>query len=189
MTSDATTTGSGAHWPDYPTLLPRPLSDRQVKLLERARTHAADFRTRADRYDKNNEFPHENYEAMKASGYAHMTLEPKYGGDGVNILELCACQEQLAQGDAGTAIGVNMHIFGIGVLQNDYQAYLAGGGEPDQREMALMGVGAAKMIMSGSFSETGQPGAYGMPQTKARRVDGGWIVNGRKAYDSNAINM
>ena len=70
---------------------------------------------------------------MKASGYAHMTLDPKYGGEGVTLLELCACQEQLAQGCGGTAIGVNMHIFGLGALQADIAEQYARSGAPDAR--------------------------------------------------------
>jgi len=169
-------------WPDYPTLLPKPLSAREVRLLERARTHAKDFATRADEHDRDNTFPFENYDAMKESGYAHMTLNEEYGGEGVNVLELCACQEQLAQGCSGTAIGVNMHIFGLGALQADLKAAET----PDpMRVMAVQMAGQTKMIMSGSFSETGVAGAYFLPQTKATKTEGGWLINGRKSYNSN----
>lgn len=170
-----------AVFPDYPTLLRKPISPREARLLERARTHAADFKTRADQHDRENSFPHENYEAMKASGYSTMTLDPKYGGEGVSLLELCACQEQLGQGDAGTAIAVNMHIFVLGSMQYDLQT---GTADPT-REMILTMAGTQKLIMSGSFSETGMPGAYLLPSTKARRVEGGWRVSGRKSYNSN----
>lgn len=167
---------------DYPTLLGRTLSPREARLLERARTHAADFATRAAEHDRDNTYPLENFEAMKESGYAFMTLPARYGGEDVNLLELCACQEQLAQGCGGTAIAVNMHIFTLGAMQFDIEA------RPDraaQTEMVLAMVGGQRMIMCGSFSETGQPGAYVLPATKARRVDGGWVVNGRKSYNSN----
>ncbi|MFN0093924.1 MAG: acyl-CoA dehydrogenase family protein [Dehalococcoidia bacterium] len=169
-------------FPDYPTLLRKPLSPREAKLLERARTHAADFRTRADEHDRENSFPHENYDAMKASGYSTMTLAPQYSGEGVDLLELCACQEQLAQGCSGTAIGINMHIFVLGSMQYDLENSVA----PDMmRQMFLTMAGQQKVIMSGSFSENGAAGAYLLPQTKARKVDGGWLVNGRKSYNSN----
>jgi alkylation response protein AidB-like acyl-CoA dehydrogenase len=169
-------------FPDYPTLLTGPLTERQHRLLDRARTHAKDFATRAEEHDRENTYPLENIDAMKQSGYAHMTLPESHGGEGVNLLELCACQEQLAQGCAGTAIAVNMHIFVLGSLQYDM------GTDPTriaQREMMMSMVGGQKLIMSGSFSETGTPGAYQLPQTKAVKVDGGWKVNGRKSYSSN----
>lgn len=182
MTETSAPSTTEAVWPDFPTLLKKPLSAREAKLLGRARAHAADFRTRADEHDRENTFPHENYDAMKASGYSTMTLDPQYSGEGVNLLELCACQEQLAQGCSGTAIGINMHIFVLGSMQYD----LENSPNPDMmRQMFLTMAGNQKMIMSGSFSETGAAGAYLLPQTKGRKTEGGWIVNGRKSYNSN----
>jgi alkylation response protein AidB-like acyl-CoA dehydrogenase len=174
---------TNAAFPSFPTLLPKPLDERSVRLLERARTHAADFATRAERHDRDNSFPHENYAAMRESGYAHMTMPAKYGGEDVNLLELCACQEQLAQGCAGTAIGVNMHIFGVGCRMFDLEresAEVRARAEPMMKSLA-----DNKAILSGSFSETGVPGAYMLPQTTAKPTEGGWLINGRKAYNSN----
>ncbi|MGI8926545.1 MAG: acyl-CoA dehydrogenase family protein [Tepidiformaceae bacterium] len=181
MTTTDTSAETGV-FPDFPTLLRKPVGPREVRLLERARTHARDFALRADEHDRDNSFPFENYEAMKASGYSTMTLDPKYGGEGVNLLELCACQEQLAQGCSGTAIAVNMHIFVLGSMQFDSQAQAA---MDPMREMMLNMAGQQKLIMAGSFSETGTAGAYFLPQTKARKTEGGWLINGRKAYNSN----
>jgi alkylation response protein AidB-like acyl-CoA dehydrogenase len=171
-------------FPAYPTLLKRPLGERELRLLDRARVHAADFAKRADQHDKANSFPHENYEAMKESGYAHMTLPEEMGGEGVNLLELCACQEQLGQGCAGTTIGINMHIFGLGSRLFDLSK------EPDatrreQGEAMMKLLSQSKGILCGSFSETGSPGAYMMPSTVARRENGHWVVNGKKSYFSN----
>jgi alkylation response protein AidB-like acyl-CoA dehydrogenase len=174
---------SDSAFPDFPTLLPKPLDERRLRLLERARTHAADFATRAAGHDRDNTFPMENYEAMKESGYAHMTLPKDLGGEDVNLLELSACQEQLAQGCAGTAIGVNMHIFVLGSLLFDRES--ADDERKAQLDVMLQGLGQSRMIMSGSFSERGVPGAYQLPQTKAVKVEGGWRVNGTKAYNSN----
>lgn len=182
VAEEATGTEARTHFPDYPTLLRKPLSDREFRLLERARAHAKDFATRADEHDRDGSFPFENYDAMKASGYATMSLESQYGGEDVSLLELAACQEQLAQGCAGTAIGVNMHIFTLGSMQFDMQQSAV---VDEMRTAMLQMVGAQKMIMSGSFSETGIAGAYLVPQTKAQKVEGGWVINGRKSYNSN----
>ncbi len=168
--------------PAYPTLLGSAITAEQQRLLERARTHARDFATRADEHDRENTYPLENIQAMKESGYAHMTLPKEFGGEGVGLLDLCACQEQLGQGCAGTAIAINMHIFVLGALQLDLA------GTPESAGLLQMlntMVGGQKLILSGSFSETGSPGAYQMPATSAVKVDGGWKVNGRKSYTSN----
>ncbi len=180
-TAEAAPASAGV-FPDYPTLLPKPLTERQAGLLARARELAKDFATRADTHDRENSFPFENYERMKASGYGTMTLGAKYGGEDVTLLELCACQEQLAQGCGGTAIGVNMHLLTMGALQDE--ARRTGVTDPMQEMMFTM-TGGQRLISSGSFSETGAAGAYLLPQTTATRVEGGWRVNGRKSYNSN----
>jgi alkylation response protein AidB-like acyl-CoA dehydrogenase len=155
-------------FPEYPTLLRKPLSEREVRLLERARGHAADFAPRADAHDRDNSFPHENYEEMKRSGYAHMTMPEAYGGEDVNLLELCGCQEQLAQGCAGTAIGANMHIFGVGARLFDLQFET-----PERRAQGEL---MMKMLQTKgipwSFSETGV-GACILPQTTVSKTEGG----------------
>ena len=169
--------------PTFETLLPRPLSPRRARLLERARTHAADFETRADAHDRAGSYPLENMEAMKASGYAHMILPAEWGGEDVSLLELCACQEQLGQGCAGTAIAVNMHLFSLGALLLDARTAPERGRA--RMEAGLRLIGMRKQIVAGSFSEHGQAGAYLMPATRARRAPGGWEIHGRKAYTSN----
>ncbi|MCA9822626.1 MAG: acyl-CoA/acyl-ACP dehydrogenase [Dehalococcoidia bacterium] len=175
-------TSSSLVKPGYPTLLGSVITPEQHRLLERARTHAADFATRADEHDRENTYPLENIQALKDSGYAHMTMPKEFGGEDVGLLDLCACQEQLGQGCAGTAIAINMHTFVLGALQLD----LGGSAEAEaMRQMLNSMVGSQKLILSGSFSETTAPGAYQFPSTKAVRVDGGWKVNGRKSYTSN----
>ena len=169
--------------PDFETLLPRPLSPRQARLLERARAHAADFETRADAHDRAGSYPLENMEAMKASGYAHMILPEAWGGEDVSLLELCACQEQLGQGCAGTAIAINMHLFTLGALLLDARAE-SGRGRA-QMEAGLRLIGRRRQIVAGSFSEHGRAGAYMMPSTRGRAAPGGWEIHGRKAYTSN----
>ena len=167
----------------FVTMLPDPLSERQVRLLTRARTHAADFETRAAQHDLEGSYPLENMEAMKASGYAHMILPEAWGGEDVSLLELCACQEQLGQGCAGTAIAANMHLFTLGALLLD-----AGSGSEARQARTAAGlrmIGLQKQIVAGSFSEHGRAGAYLMPSTKGRQVPGGWEVSGEKAYNSN----
>ena len=64
----------------------------------------------------------------------------------------------------------------------------AKGSSPERQaqvEMLLTLMATNKSILSGSFSETGQAGAYFLPATKATRVEGGWQINGTKSYNSN----
>ena len=49
-------------------------TERQQRFIGMATAHATDFQTRVAQHDRENSFPFENVEAMKASGYTSMTV-------------------------------------------------------------------------------------------------------------------
>ena len=91
-------------------------SERQQQFIKLAATHAEDFKTRMARHDRENSFPFENIEAMKASGYTNLTVPVELGGGGATPLDFALAQEQLARGDGPTAVAINMHLFNVGVM-------------------------------------------------------------------------
>ena len=78
-----------------------------------AAAHAEDFKTRVAQHDRENSFPFENVEAMKASGYTAMTVPEELGGGGANVLDFTLAQERLARGDGPTAVSINMHLITV----------------------------------------------------------------------------
>ena len=82
--------------------------ERQRHFLHLASVHADDFKSRVTQHDRENSFPFENVDAMKASGYTNMTVPSELGGGGVSVLDFALAQERLAQGDGPTAVAVNM---------------------------------------------------------------------------------
>src|SRR5215470_734298 len=96
-------------------------AERQRKFIEIAAAHAEDFKTRVAQHDRENSFPFENVERMKASGYTVMTAPEELGGGGGDILDLVLAQERLARGDLPTAISINMHLFGVGWIADLWQ--------------------------------------------------------------------
>src|ERR1700739_63037 len=91
-------------------------TERQHRFLEIAAAHAEDFKARVAKHDRENSFPYENVERMKASGYTAIMVPAELGGGGGDILDLVLAQERLARGDLPTAISINMHQFGVGWL-------------------------------------------------------------------------
>ena len=89
--------------------------ERQEHFIKLAATHADDFKTRVTQHDRENSFPFENIQAMKASGYLNMTLPAELGGGGADPMDLVLAQERLARGDGPTAVAINMHIFNVAV--------------------------------------------------------------------------
>ncbi|MEX2246835.1 MAG: acyl-CoA dehydrogenase family protein [Dehalococcoidia bacterium] len=158
--------------------------DRRQRLIETAGRLADDFATRADEHDRNNTFPFENFEALKAANYTSLPIPEELGGLGGTLLDLCLCQERLAQGCGSTALAVNMHLFAVGSMAE--QMAMA-----DPTSMLMAGMLAQnRWIIGGGFTEAEIGGNWGFPTTKAVREerDGmrGFVLNGRKTFTSMA---
>ena len=92
------------------------LTASQRHWIEIAAQHADDFASRAMQHDRENGFPFENFDAMRASGYTNMPIPTELGGGGASLLDICMAQERLARGDGATALAVNMHLGLLWVL-------------------------------------------------------------------------
>ena len=156
-------------------------TERQQHFLELAATHAEDFKPRVAQHDRENTFPFENVEAMKASGYTSMTVPAELGGGGVTVLDLALAQERLAQGDAPMAVAVNMHLL-LTAMYADYwrlgNESLRPFAEALARDRLILASGANDPRMSSSI------GMAGVADTtrRAEKADGGYRVNGRGGF-------
>jgi alkylation response protein AidB-like acyl-CoA dehydrogenase len=156
------------------------ITEPQRDLQQRARRLAADFATRAAQHDREASDPFENYAALRAAGFYGLNVPADLGGAGVGLLGWSLAAEELAQGCASTALSFNMHLSVVGPLMesplvpHDIRARLA-----------KLVVHEDKLI-GGNFSEPTTSSLVGtpVPLTRARRVDGGYRITGRKAFAS-----
>src|SRR5262245_13228864 len=85
-------------------------SARQQELIDRAYALASErFAPRAARYDREASFPFEDYADLHASGLLALCVPEHYGGLGADFETYCLVSEQLARGNAATALTFNMH--------------------------------------------------------------------------------
>ena len=89
-------------------------TERQQQFVDMAAKHADSFAERADKHDRDNTFPFENYDEMRESGFLTLSIPEELGGLGANQSEILPAIERLAQGDAATALAVTMHISPLG---------------------------------------------------------------------------
>src|SRR5919199_6639893 len=157
------------------------LTAAEREVVEQAEAHAATFYERAERHDRENSFPFEDFEDMKRSGYQAAPVPQELGGAGIGLLGLCAAQEKLAEGAPATALGVNMHLFTIGLVAEMWRQ------DPDdERTKAfLQGVADGNLIVAASVSEAETSGNnFRHAATRAERVEGGYKITGRKIFCS-----
>src|SRR6201997_5824119 len=85
-------------------------SSRQGELIALARRLACErFALRADCHDRGASFPFDDYADLRAEGLLGLCVPERYGGLGADYETYCLVAEQLAQGNASTALTFNMH--------------------------------------------------------------------------------
>jgi alkylation response protein AidB-like acyl-CoA dehydrogenase len=158
-------------------------SERQQRFVELAATHAEDFKTRVAQHDRENSFPFENIEAMKASGYLNMTLPAEFGGGGANLMDLVLAQERLARGDGPTAVAINMHLFNVAVRTDLWRL-----GDETLRPFLEISARERLILCSGTSDPKMNTviGFAGLNDTtrRAEKAQGGYRINGRAGFGS-----
>ena len=156
------------------------VTEAQRELQQRARCLAEDFATRAAQHDREASDPVENYAALRDAGFYGLNVPAVLGGAGVGLLGYSLAAEELGRGCASTALSFNMHLSVVGPLMESPLVPAA-----TKERLAKLVVHEGKLI-GGNFSEPTTSGLVGtpVPLTRARRVDGGYRITGRKAFAS-----
>jgi len=159
-------------------------TEREQRFIDLAATLADEFAQRAARYDEEAAFPHENYARLRESSYSIMTIPEELGGLGASMLQRIKAQERLAQGCGATALAINMHFNAIGLLIDFWRKF-----KDPKIEAKLREIAAGRLICGGSASEPDNAVPILRPRATARRVDGGWLVTGRKIFGTQSIAL
>lgn len=150
------------------------LTAEQERIITLAKDLAKEFAPRAEQHDREGSFPFENIARLKEAAYTTMTTPKEYGGWGASPLTFVLAQEQLVQGCSATAFAINMHCNTVGF----YTPFMT----PAQKALYLGNVGHKQMLMNGFYTEGGGARSILSPQTKARKVAGGYVLNGQKVF-------
>ena len=142
---------------------------------------ALDFAKRAAAHDRDASSPVENYAALRDAGLFGLTAPKGLGGWGAGMLGYVLAAEELAQGCASTALSFNMHcviLMGL-TVRSPYSA-------ATQQHAADLAITEGKLIAA-LLSEPGTTNLLYSTRastTQARRVAGGYILEGKKAFGS-----
>lgn len=157
------------------------LSDREERLLGWVGELADRFADRATVHDRDNTFPFDNYEDMRAAGYLRLTVPEELGGSGATLRELILAQERLAMGCGSTSLAVVMHTGPIAGMADLWRK------DPQPKlERLLRDVAADKIIWAALTAERGlAANLITDANLRAERVDGGFLMNGGKTFCTN----
>ena len=156
------------------------ISEEHSRLQQRCRELAADFATRSAEHDRAGSHPIENYQRLREEGFLELNLPMEWGGAGVGLLGHTLAFEALGAGCPSTALAFNMHASVVMPLLESAEV-----SNETKRQIAELVVQERKLI-AGNFSETVTTSLIGERPLKARarQVDGGYCVTGRKMFAS-----
>lgn len=174
--------------------LTRPRLDRRLaartpegaEFVQLCEDHSAAFAPRAERHDREGTFGFESWEELRASGALRACIPTELGGLGVTSLhDIAVGISRLAEGDASMAIGANMHLaLPWGITRSWLAARTSGDAHAEQQLASTLSIfGTA--VFSGPNTEPANSCGI-RPATTATRTDGGYLINGRKSFGTNA---
>lgn len=140
---------------------------------------AAEIAPRAADVDREGRFPHENIDLLKERGYLRLPVPADLGGSGADLEAVCRAQSILAGACASTALAANMHLFGLGAAAESLE-------EGQLEARLVLQMAGTGIVIGGSFTDAATGLNVRASSTPAERVDGGYVIRGRKAFCSLA---
>ena len=153
----------------------------QEERLEMMGKLSSTFFSRAKEIDETGSFPFDNINDLVESGYTSLTIPAKFGGKGINLLDLIQLQEKIAEGDGATSLSIGWH---LGIIKNLGEKNVW---EESVYRQLCAAVQKGSLINSAQTEpQTGSPTRGGKPQTTAKKKGNQWVINGQKSFTTMA---
>jgi acyl-CoA dehydrogenase len=135
-------------------------------------------REHADDIDREHRFPREVIAAARQLDLMGILVPAEYGGAGLDHLAFTICIEELARECASTAVIVDVH---NSVASEPILLF----GSEEQRRTWLPRLASGEVLGAFALTEAGSGSDASALRTTARRLDGGWVLTGRKLFITN----
>jgi acyl-CoA dehydrogenase len=159
-----------------------PFTDEHEELRDSIRGFiASELRPHAMEWEDAHWFPDEVFATCAKQGLLGLKYEEQWGGQGGTYLHEAVFAEELARcGSGGLAAGIGAHV-------NIATPPIWKFGTDDQKERYLRPAIAGSKIGALAITEPDAGSDVAGIKTNARRVDGGWLVNGSKMFITNGV--
>ena len=155
------------------------LSDEHEALREAVRALAEkEIAPYAAEVDEQGRYPREAREALVKAGFHAITIPEEYGGEGADELAGCIVIEEVARVCASSSLipAVN----GLGITPILLSA------SHELKQQVLPSIAAGEQMISYALSEREAGSDAASMKTRARRDGDTWVLNGTKAWITNA---
>lgn len=130
-------------------------------------------------YDRENRFFSEDFELLRKAGYLTINVPKELGGRGMTLAETARLQRTLAYHAPATALGINMHVYWIGVAADLWRS-------GDKTLEWMLREAMAGEVFAAGHSERGNDLPVLLSTAKAEKVPGGFKLTGHKMFGSLA---
>ena len=130
-------------------------------------------------YDRENCFFKEDFEDLRKAGYLTINVPKELGGAGLTLADVCQQQRRLAYHAPATALGINMHLYWVGVAADLWRA-------GDKSLEWILREAMAGEVFAAGHAERGNDIPLLLSTAKAQRVEGGFKFSGHKMFGSLA---
>ena len=167
------------------------LTERQRELVARVAALGPRFAERAAAHDRDASFPFDNYADLRAAGLLGICVPEAHGGLGADFETYVLVAAEIGRWCGATALSFNMHVSSClwsGRIADALEM------TPEQRadHERIRAIHFRRIVEQGQvyaqpFSEGGAAAAGAAPWgTVARKVEGGYLISGRKIFASLA---
>jgi butyryl-CoA dehydrogenase len=152
------------------------LTEEQAMVQETARAFAQErLKPHAAAWEKAKAIPREVLAEMGSLGFLGMTVPGEWGGADVDTVSYAMALEEVAAGNGAVSTVMSVHN-SVGC------APILRFGTPDQKERFLRPMAAGAMIGAFCLTEPEAGSDASALKTRARRTDGGWVLDGTKQF-------
>ncbi len=129
-------------------------------------------------YDEAGKFNWDNIHLLGELGLLGALIPEIYGGTDLGYLVYAICVEEVSRGDFNTGLTLSVHSMSAGSILKF--------GSDGQREKYLPGAVSGDILLAFALSEPDYGSDAAGLKCRADKVDGGYILNGTKAWITNA---
>jgi acyl-CoA dehydrogenase len=147
----------------------------QIRAFVQTRLHP-----HADEWERAAWFPNEAFGWLAQAGYLGLKFAPEYGGAGDTVAAAVLVEELAHCGSGGVAAGLGAHA-GIALPP------IATFGTEEQKQRYLVPGLKGEKIAALAITEPGAGSDVASITTHARKVDGGYVVNGSKTFITGGV--